>query len=749
MRLFYTIIPIVCLLANDAFSQNNDCINAEVICSSSQISYNPSGPGLDDFSDPDNDNGCLVGDEHQSAWYYFEFQDDMPLNSTLEFVITPNAGSGEDYDFAIYGPDPQCGDLGEPVRCSFANSFCFYCPQTGLGNGSADFSEPPSGDGFVAPLIVNPGEGYYLLVDNYDNSSQGFDLAWGGGAAPYLDCSATPECNIVLTEAGPLDLCPSPAETPMPVTISGTEGNTTYTWTATNGGASFLSSSTVATPSLTIPSGTSGSFTFTLTVSDEICDKSIDVVVNITASINVEITGEEDACEGDQINLSVSSEFSSYQWSSGASGSTITVAQSGNYSVQVTDNSGCIGTQSTDITFHPLPEPEITGDATICEGESAYFDVGSGYVDYDWSNGGNQQSINPTSSNLYSVTVTDINGCEGSDALTLSVMPQPIVAINGEDFICKGENSSLIANPGMASYEWTTGAQTPLINITDGGTYGVLITDLNGCSGSGNFTVHVSEMEIEFTSEDPTCYGEDNGFIRVDEVKGGLEPYQLSWDGGLYGSTNIISPLSAGVYNLNILDAAGCEYEEDFNIYEGFDLMLNLGEDQFIRLGDEVQINAQVNIPDAQIANLTWIPEDITSCINCLDFNFLPLGTTTINAFVEDDRGCKTEHQVTIFVDKEREVFIPNAFSPNDDGVNDVLVIYAGKDVSKINSFRIFSRWGNPVFEMTDFYPNDPSYGWNGKTSEMMNSSAFIYSADVEFIDGSTKQFMGDFVLLK
>jgi gliding motility-associated-like protein len=749
MRLFYTIIPFVFLVVNAAFSQNNDCIDAVVICSSSQISFNPSGPGMDDFIDPDNDAGCLLAEEHQSAWYYFEFRDDMPPNSILEFTITPNAGSGEDYDFAIYGPNPYCDDLGEPIRCSFANSFCFYCPQTGLGNGAADFSENASGDGFVAPMIVQPGEGYYLLVDNYDNSSQGFDLDWSGGASAYLDCTATPECDIQLSQEGPLDLCPSAIDVPMPVSISGLEGDETYQWSATNGGEAFLSATNIAYPDLIIPNGTTGSFTYTLTVINSICAETIDITVNIIPSVPLSITGDSEACEGEEITLSVTGPFIAYDWSSGATSASIAVNTSGTYSVQATDAAGCEGNQTVEVIFHPLPEPEITGDDTICEGESSNFDAGSGYADYVWSNGSSLQSISGSISGSYSVTVTDTNGCEGSDAITLAVMPAPEVEISGETTLCKGEAIALTANPGMSAYSWNNGEENASITISAGGNYAVEVLDQNGCSGTANIFVQESDIEVDLEKQDPFCFGDINGFININDIKGGIPPYLISWQGDLYGNLQSLGPLGAGVYHFAVRDEAGCEFEQEIVINEGFDIFLDLGEDQTIHLGDAIAVNALTNVPESEILSLTWRPEEVIDCLGCLELDFQPLATTTITAFIEDIRGCQTEHEVTIIVDKKREVFIPNAFSPNDDGVNDELVIFAGKDVAQVKSFRIFNRWGSPVFEMTNFQPNDPAYGWRGKTTEMMNSNTFIYAAEIEFIDGVTKLFSGDFVLLR
>lgn len=168
-------------------AQNNDCFNAEIICSDDNIGTNPLGPGANDFADPDNFDGCLSG-ENQSGWYYFEIRPDAPPGLELGFIINPDAGAGQDYDFAVFGPDAPCDDLGLPIRCSYAGGGCAFCPQTGLGMGATDNSESPAGNGFVSTLTVNPGEGYYLLIDNFSNNSTGFSLTWTGTAAPFLNC---------------------------------------------------------------------------------------------------------------------------------------------------------------------------------------------------------------------------------------------------------------------------------------------------------------------------------------------------------------------------------------------------------------------------------------------------------------------------------------------------------------------------------------------------------------------------------
>lgn len=92
MRLWLCNFLLVVFFSSGLKAQNNDCVTAEVICSSGPVAFNPGRPGMNDFANPVNDNDCLLGNEHQSAWYYFQFQPTMPANSVITFTITPNAG---------------------------------------------------------------------------------------------------------------------------------------------------------------------------------------------------------------------------------------------------------------------------------------------------------------------------------------------------------------------------------------------------------------------------------------------------------------------------------------------------------------------------------------------------------------------------------------------------------------------------------------------------------------------------------
>ncbi|MBS1572288.1 MAG: gliding motility-associated C-terminal domain-containing protein, partial [Bacteroidetes bacterium] len=158
------------------FSQNlfaqSDCVTAITVCGNAGVSYTPSGSG----SVPEPLGGCLSG-EHYSVWYKFT----AATAGTLTFVIVPNGNA--DYDWAVYGPNVNCNNLGTPIRCSYdAPTSDDGTYNTGLSLTSTVISEGAGGTGYCKYLDVLPGESYYLIVDNYSSNTNGFALTWGGTA---------------------------------------------------------------------------------------------------------------------------------------------------------------------------------------------------------------------------------------------------------------------------------------------------------------------------------------------------------------------------------------------------------------------------------------------------------------------------------------------------------------------------------------------------------------------------------------
>lgn len=155
---------------------NNDCLNATTICSNATFSGNSNGSGNQEL-DATN-QGCM-STEHESSWYIFTVE----TSGTFEMSITPQNGT-DDYDFAIWGPNPaSCPPGSAPIRCSYAAGG----GSTGIAAMSSDVTEDAFGDRWVSTLNVNAGETYVLLIDNYSASTTPFDLTLPGTAG--LDCT--------------------------------------------------------------------------------------------------------------------------------------------------------------------------------------------------------------------------------------------------------------------------------------------------------------------------------------------------------------------------------------------------------------------------------------------------------------------------------------------------------------------------------------------------------------------------------
>lgn len=160
-------------------TDNNDCSRSTQICNNISFNSNSSGPGL--VSEGCGGSACMAGGENHSNWYVFQIN----TSGTLAFNLTPT-NLADDYDFAIYGPGVTCSNLGQAVRCSDA----YLSGVTGLGNGALDVSENVMGDKWVAPMNVTAGQIYYMVIDEWTPSNQGYNIAWTGTAG--FSCTPLP-----------------------------------------------------------------------------------------------------------------------------------------------------------------------------------------------------------------------------------------------------------------------------------------------------------------------------------------------------------------------------------------------------------------------------------------------------------------------------------------------------------------------------------------------------------------------------
>jgi len=322
-----------------------------------------------------------------------------------------------------------------------------------------------------------------------------------------------------------------------------------------------------------------------------------------------------------------------------------------------------------------------------------------------------------------------------------------------------GDNTSVGPN---VVFEWTTDTgdlpdNTSILRpvVTAPGTYILTVSDLElGCSSTDEVVVtlaqDIPQLGLSFSS--PDCSGQ-NTTVAVDTIDGGMAPYLFSLNGEPFVETDTFPFLSPGTYSLAVIDGAGCENETGFDIEAAGELSVlltaNLVGRNHILEGESIQLLAILSVPEDQIDSIVWTHPELLDCSDCLDPMATPLETTTFEVAVYRN-GCFVTAELTINVEFKNDVYVPNAFSPNGDKVNDVFQVYPGPRVAKIKSFVVFDRWGEMVSKHQDYLPDDMGIGWDGTLDgKPLNPGVFVWYVEVELVDGSTKLLEGDVILMR
>ena len=165
-------------------------------------------------------------------------------------------------------------------------------------------------------------------------------------------------------------------------------------------------------------------------------------------------------------------------------------------------------------------------------------------------------------------------------------------------------------------------------------------------------------------------------------------------------------------------------------------------------MGDSLLLQPNVNTTD-----VTYNWESPTQPINCVDCPALwarPFQNSTYIVTATLDNDCERIDSLNIIVEDRRRVYVPSAFSPNNDGINDAFKIYGGPEVTQVQDFMVFSRWGDLIYADENFQPNEAQKGWDGTfRGDEVDTGLFTWFAKVEFIDGRIDIYEGDITLVR
>lgn len=624
---------------------------------------------------------------------------------------------------------------------------------------------------------------------NYADFCNGADQVISNTLIFTVNASTTPSISITSDFA---NICAGEAIT-FTTNTNQVGANPTFQWMidGTNAGTNT---------SIFITSNLSNAQAVTcLVTSSDVCAStssatSNSISVNVTSPVTPELNVQADQtniCSGETVTFSATGtnlgSSAQYEWfidgiSTGLINTTFTtnnLTDGQSVTCQAVTSETCLTTNTLnsapiqiEVTTPENPTIEITSDATsVCSGSSVNFiatgdNLGTN-PQYQWLvdgtiTGNTTNTFNTTfnTEQTISCIVTATNTCSGtltanSNEIEITIGQLLVEVMEIQPESCDNSNGMIelqaIGGFGPYTFIWDNNTtNTNTLNNLSAGNYSVVVSDVNGCSAELEINIpYIATPEIENLEATHINCSNVGGTAKV-TMYDSIASYSYVWKNAAdetIANSDEVKNLPEGLYYVEVTDAYGCSVSEEIYIEAEAPILVEILEPATVQLGDEYRLQVITNYTNA---TFSWEADESLSCLDCMDPTILPTQTTTYFLTVTTAEGCSAKAHVTIQVEKPRNVYVPNAFSPNNDGNNDTFTVYGGDDVVKIKNFQVFDRWGAVVFSNSDFDANDETQGWNGKVGNKKNTgNVFIYFAEIEFLDGRVEVYKGDVTATK
>ena len=710
--------------------------------------------------DEEEDCGCDAGDNN------FTSAINMVAGRSYALVIMNFSGSGQGFRISwggtgtFLGPDPEftstTGEVCVGEIATFEDASASVDPIISWEWDFGPTAEPrtATGPGPHQVIFGMPGNPDVQLVIETDRSCR--------EVAQSADINVIC-CQSQFTATGEITdlICPSDSSGAIDLMASSTfsPGTISYAWST---GAETEDVSTL------------NAGTYQVTISDastceEVFDYTVDGPPDFTFDTTIVMPDCGGATNGSFAFAVTGGGEGPYQYSlnGGVFTNTATLADIGNTTVMVTarDANGCLVEQDIEVSELELglrldtelfTEPVCAGDANgsitipIANGLPAYaYQLDDGPFQSD-------SIFTGLAAGDYTVTARDADDCFGIFDVTITSPPPIDFDAVGTDLSCAGANDGFItlaASGGRPEYTITFADGSPVDSaaLTDLpiGTYNFNLVDDNGCPDRAAVTLAQPTVveAVLLSATDLICFNDSSGSFALSAV-GGTPLYTYSTDGENFQSDSLLTGLSAGDYDLFVMDANGCVDSVAGALTEPREFIIDVGADQTISLGFDTILRATANYTPI---TFEWGPDSLL-CLDplCTRVRARPVQTTDYLVTGINAAGCTDTAMVRLNVIEDLPVYIPNAFSPDGDGSNDGFTAYGGRAVAGIESLRVYHRWGGLVFERENFPAGEVGLGWDGLIDgRPANAGVYVYQARVLFVNGSTLDFSGDVTLVR
>lgn len=523
--------------------------------------------------------------------------------------------------------------------------------QVDLPNGTVTWN-----NGITGPLLTVDEAGTYSMVFTANSG-----------------CEARDTLSVSFADPGALDLGPD-------LVLCAGE---TIELDATLPGATYLWNDGTTDPVRAITS--SGNYVVEAFIGA--CAVTDSVLIDFMALPIIALGNDISLCPGATASFDATTPDATYMWQDGSTGPTFSTSMAGIVSVIVTVN-GCSAMDEATVTVLDGPAMPFGNDTTICAGNTLLLDAGQSDASFLWDDGSTSPSRSISVEGIYWVDIAR-NDCTVRDSIAVVVFAPEDLDLGPGIELCSGTTAMLDATVPGATYLWNTGATTSTLMVDEAGTYSVAIT-LSGCSAQDAVTVDLITLApLDLGADITLCEGESV------ELNSGAGSGTILWSTG--ATTPTITVQHAGVYTATLTDQ-GCSVSASIEVQTTpLITTVSLGEDRTLCDGATEVLEASA-IPGA---TYVW-NTGTTGALLAIDEPGIYAVTASgecINAtatVVVEPGDCSTY------------VFVPNSFTPNEDGINDHFLPSLDGRVDRFELF-IFDRWGERIHSTTDRYE-----GWDG-----------------------------------
>lgn len=731
-----------------------DCLGAIPVCQPVYMeNTSPTGDG--NYDNEINPNiSCTT--ELNSIWYVFT----VNQNGNLGFLITPN-NITDDYDWAVYDiTNATCAEIRTnpalEVSCNAAGGgTCDGLTGATGGSiwdvqGAGCDANPPNQDSgntaFNDFIPMQAGRTYVLMVSNWSGSPFGYEIDFGLSSGlgifdqtePGIEEITPPQVcgdNILQVEFTEYIRCNS--FLPGSVRLNGPGGPYTLTPFSLNcnaGGTYDRNYSFTITP----PIASAGNFSFEITDNNlndvlDLCSNPADpVIVPFTVQPspqNLDVISDTSMlCAGN--NIVLDADFpgaTAFEWQDGSTAPTLTVNAEGVYRVNYSNACGSGADSVEVVALNDVPEVNLGPDTILCAGETLLLDAASPFSTYRWQDNSTSETflVGAAQPGTYRAEVTNICGAT-TDEIVVDYIPPVQLAWPDQTVLCAGDTLLLDVTHPTATYLWQDGFNGPQRAVLSDDNFAVTVTTFCESQSDQMNVLFIVESLSDLGPDTTLCPGETLDFDLT--IPGATYRWQDNTDKPIY------TVAQSGDYAVTVTTACNT-FNDDISVEILPNLMVELGNDTVICPGKRITLNAEAGTP------ATYFWQD---------------GAQTVR-YVVDTPGV---YSVSVFNHCEQvldrieiveceicTVYVPNAFSPNDDGFNDKFLPLSDCILEQF-TMRIFNRWGGIVYEA-----NNPASGWDGRYKNK-NMEPGIYVWQMEYVvveDGKprTVKVSGDVAILR